>query len=99
MLLLRCGIGLSRTGEETLQSARFNAGLTELPCGTGSRREAVDFVAVHLHGSAYRGQGRGFACTCKSLNTLDTVGRAEYIFDHALLCAIQVRMPIGDLDR
>src|ERR1700691_1912864 len=61
MPMSRRGIGLSRTGKEALQSAGFDPSLTELPRGTRSRREALDFVSLHLHGSPYRGQGRGFA--------------------------------------
>jgi len=54
-------IGWDCAGKETLQSARFNAGLPKVPRGTRSRREALNFVALHLDGAAYRGQGGGFA--------------------------------------
>src|SRR5579863_6207913 len=99
MLLLRCDIGLNRVGKKALQSASFDAGLTELPRGARSRCEALDFVALHLDSTTCRGQGRSFTCTCKSLDTLNTVGGAEDIVDHALLCAIQMRVAISDLDR
>ena len=60
--------------------------------------EALHIITLRLHRAAQRRQHSRFAGAGVALDALNAIGRAQYIFDHALLSAIQMRVPVGNLD-
>ena len=92
------GIGLGRARKKALQSSRLDPGLAKLARCPRSGGEALHFIALCFDRAAQRRQHSRFPGAGVALDALNAVGRAEHIFDHALLSAIQMRMLVGNLD-
>ncbi len=95
-----CGY-LAWTGarKKGLQSYRFDPRLTELFCGAGSGREALDLVALTFGCGSQNRQRRRFTRSGESLNALNFVCRTQHFFNDAFLSPIQVRMILSNLIR
>jgi hypothetical protein len=84
-----------RTSKETLQGSSLNACLAKLACRARGRSEAFDLITLHLGGAADDGKRGRLPRASISLDSLNTVVRAEYILNHALLGTIEMRMLVG----
>ncbi len=81
-------LGVLLAGKEALQGGRFNAGLAELACGLGSRREALDLVAALLGTLADRLKRGRLSGSGKSLESVYAVGGGKYLADCGLLLLV-----------
>src|SRR5208337_3730553 len=66
--------------------------------GARGRGEAPDRVAIRFGGAADHGKGGRFARAGQTLDTLNAVGGTEYILNHTLLSAVEMRMLVGNSD-
>ena len=95
MSLLMC-VPVRTAGEETLQSPGLDSCLILLARGAGGRGEAPDLIALRFSGTA-DGRKRGrLARAGITLDSLDAVRRTQNIFDHGLLCMVQMREMVGN---
>src|ERR1035441_5234725 len=60
--------------------------------------DLFNLIALPFRGAAEDDEGGRLARAGKALDTLNAVRRAEYIFDHALLCPVEMRMLVGNGD-
>ena len=91
-------ISVLPTREKTLQCSGVDTGLLQLFRGARGRGEAFDLIALRFRRAADDGERGGLARAGKTLDSLDAVGRAEHIFDHALLRVVEMFMPVGNGD-
>ena len=92
-------ISVLPTREKTLQCSGADTGLLQLFRGARGRGEAFDLIALRFRRAADDGERGGLARAGKTLDSLDAVGRAEDIFEHALLRVVEMFMPVGNGDR
>ena len=97
LLLLRRS-GFARAGEEALQGSGLESCLIQLARGAGGRGEAFDLIALLFRGAADDCERGRFARAGEALDSLNAVRRAENIFDHALLCVVEMRVLVGNGD-
>src|ERR1017187_1640650 len=97
MFLVR-RISIRGGGEEALQSSGLDSRLAKLACSAGGRGEALDLIAVTFCGAADDCERGCLARAGKSLDSLDAVRRTENILDYALLCPVEMRVPVGNGD-
>jgi hypothetical protein len=90
--------GVCGASKEPLQGSGLDAGLAKLPCSAGGRGEALDRVTVRFGGTANDGKCRRFARPSVSLDALNSVWRAEHIFNYSHLGAVEMRMLVGKSD-
>ena len=86
------------TGKKALQGSGVDSRLLQLLRGARGRGEALDLIALRFRGAADDGKRGGLARAGEALDSLDAVGRAEHIFDHALLCPIEMLVLVGNGD-
>ena len=91
--------GILPAGKKALQCSGVDSGLLQLFRGARGRGEAFDLIALRFRRAADDGERGGLARAGETLDPLDAVGRAEHIFDHALLRVVEMFMPVGNGDR
>src|ERR1035441_5990707 len=91
-------ISVLPTREKTLQCSSVDTGLLQLFRGARGRGEAFNLIALRFRRAADDGERGGLARAGKTLDSLDAVGRAEYVFEHALLRVVEMFMPVGNGD-
>src|SRR5208282_596681 len=73
-------------------------GLLQLLRGAGGWGEAFNLIALRFRRAADDGERGGLARAGETLDSLDAVGRAEYVFDNALLRVVEMLVPVGKGD-
>src|SRR4029077_4405384 len=86
-------------GEEALQGSGPDSRLAKLARGAGGRGGGLDLIALRFCGAAGDCEGCCLARTGEALDSLDAVRRGEHILDDALLCAVELRVLVGNGDR
>ncbi len=81
-----------------MQGSRFNSCLIQLARGAGGRGEALNLIALPFRGAADDCERGRLARAGEALDSLNAVRRTEHIFDHALLCAVEMRVLVGNGD-
>src|ERR1035441_8002157 len=97
MFLVR-RISIRGAGEEALQSSGLDSRLAKLACSAGGRGEALDLIALTFCGAADDCERGCLARAGKALDSLDAIRRPENILDYALLCPVEMRVPVGNAD-
>ena len=81
-----------------MQGSSLDACFIQLARGAGGRGEALDLIALPFRGAADDCERGCFARAGEALDSLDAIRRAENIFDHALLCLVEMRVLVGNGD-
>src|SRR5215469_16410557 len=96
MLLSCVAVRLERARKKTLQGARLDSRLTQLFRRAGCWCEAIHGVTYSFNALTNYRKGRSLAGPRNSLNT---IGRPEYVFDNILLGRIEIWILIRYGDR
>jgi len=97
-VLLRLLVGICSAGEEPLQGSGFDARLIQLARGAGGRGKALNLIALLFRGAADDCERGCLARAGEALDSLDEIRRTEDIFDHALLCPVEMWVMVGNGD-
>ena len=81
-----------------MQGSGFNSCLIQLARGAGGRGEALNLIALAFRGAADGCERGRLARAGEALDSLNAVRRAENIFDHGLLCLVEMRVLVGKGD-
>src|SRR6202451_4175737 len=89
-LLLWFGLHILPACKKSLQCSRLNTRLLKLLRSAGSWCETFYLVTLCFSRTADRFQCRGFTSAGHTLNSLNAVGRTQYVFNDSPLSSVQV---------